>query len=144
MIIDSIRNYIRKCPYLNKFEGAVRVNVNYLDNNATSYSIEETPTNPLVKQYLNGDSLNEYKFIFCSREFYSSDVLQNINNSGFYEEFANWIYSQNLNRNFPILDKNCECIEIKTISSGYAFQVAEDKARYQIELSIKYYKKKEV
>lgn len=141
MIIDGIRKYIRKCPYLSKFEGAVRVNVNYLSENSTSYSIEEVPCNPILKQYIGGDSLRQIQFIFCSREPYGSDVLQNIDNSGFYEEFSDWIYEENQKGNLPTLENGCESLEIKTLSSGYAFQVSEDKARYQIELRLKYYKK---
>ena len=49
MIIDAIRTYIRKCPHLKKLNGAIRVNVNYLDDDSTVYSIEEVPCEPIVK-----------------------------------------------------------------------------------------------
>lgn len=142
MIIDSIRNYIKTCPCLEKFNGAVRVNVNYLDDNSTTYSLEEVPSNPFLKTYLDGSSINKFDFVFCSREPYSSDVLQNIDNSGFYEDFSNWIYEKNLKRDFPVLGENLEAMEITTTSTGYAIQVDEDSARYQISLSLKYFKKR--
>lgn len=141
MIIDGIRTYIRKCPNLKKLNGAIRVNVNYLDDDSTVYSIEEVPCEPIVKKYLNGDSVRQFQFILASREPYGPDVLQNINNSGFYEEFAEWIENENDIGNLPILNNNCEAMELKVLSPGYAFAVDEHKARYQIELRLKYYKK---
>lgn len=144
MIIEAIRNYIRTCSCLQEFEGVpglVKVNVDYLEENSTVYSIEEVPTDPIIKKYINGDSIRQFQFIFASREPYGADVLQNISNSGFYEDFANWIEAQNNNDNLPILDDGYESQEIKVLSPGYAFQVDVDKARYQIELRLKYYKK---
>ncbi|MBZ9608635.1 chloramphenicol resistance protein [Clostridium estertheticum] len=144
MIVEAVRNFIMKCPYLQEFEGIsglVKVNVDYLEENSTVYSIEEVPVDPVVKKYINGDSIRQFQFIFCSREPYGADVLQNISNSGFYFNFANWIEEQNNIENFPLLVVNCEATEIKVLSPGYAFQVDVDKARYQIELRLKYYNK---
>ena len=144
MIIESIRNFIRTCPYLQEFEGIegiVRVNVDYLEGDSTTYSIESTPCEPIVKSYIGGDTIRQYQFTFCSREPYGPDVLQNIDNSEFYENFSNWIEEQNNIGNLPCLTCNCKSQEIKVLSPGYAFQVDVDKARYQIELRLKYYKR---
>ncbi|MFA6867425.1 MAG: chloramphenicol resistance protein [Clostridia bacterium] len=143
MIIESIRNYIRTCPCLQEFEGAagiIKVNVDYLEEKSTVYSIEEVPTDPVIKKYVNGDSIRQFQFIFASREPYGADVFQNISNSGFYEDFANWIEEQNNDDNLPLLDEGYESQEIKVLSPGYAFQVDVDKARYQVELRLKYFK----
>lgn len=142
MIIDSIRNYIRTCPCLDTFSNVVMVNVNYLEPNTDTYSIEEVPIEPIVKKYINGDSIKQYAFIFTSREPYGADVLQNIDNSGFYEMFADWIERQNDNEIFPMLDGNLEPLSIEVTSTGYAFAVSEDTAQYQIQLRLKYFKKK--
>ncbi|MBU3107141.1 chloramphenicol resistance protein [Clostridium gasigenes] len=141
MIIDAIRKFIRQCEHLQEFNGAVKINVDYLAEESTQYSIEEVPCEPVLKKYVNGDSVRQYQFIFCSREPYGADVLQNINNSGFFEKFADWVEKKNINSYLPILDEGCESTELKVLSNGYAFQVSEDKARYQIELRLKYYKK---
>lgn len=142
MIIESLRNYIRQCPYLDMFNNAIRVNVNYLEPSANTYSIEEIPIDPILKKYVNGDSIRQYAFIFTSREPYGVDVLQNIDNSGFYEKFADWIESNNNNGIFPILENGLEPLEIKVTSTGYAFAVTESTAEYQIQLRLKYLKKK--
>lgn len=141
LIIDSLRNYVRKCPHLDTFNNAIRVNVNYLESNADTYSIEEVPIEPILKRYVNGDSIRQYAFIFTSREPYGADVLTNIDNSGFYEKFADWIEENNDNEVFPILENNLEPLEIKVTSTGYAFAVTEDTAQFQIQLRLKYFKK---
>lgn len=142
MIIDSLRDYIRKCPYLDTFNNAIRVNVNYLEPSPDTYSIEEIPIEPILKRYVNGDSIRQYAFIFASREPYGADVMQNIDNSGFYEQFAEWVESSNDNGIFPIMGKGLEPLEIKVTSTGYAFGVTESTAEYQIQLRLKYFKKK--
>lgn len=141
MIIKALRDYIRTCPYLDTFNNAIKVNVNYLEPNVDTYSIEEVPIEPIVKKYINGDSIRQYAFIFTSREPYGVDVLQNIDNSGFYEKFADWIESQNNNKIFPLLDNGLEPLEIKVTSTGYAFAVTEDTAQFQIQLRLKYFKR---
>lgn len=141
MIIDSLRAYIRTCPHLETYNNAIKVNVNYLEPNVDTYSIEEIPIEPILKRYVNGDSIRQYAFIFTSREPYGIDVLQNIDNSGFYEKFADWIENQNDNEIFPLLDNGLEPLEIKVTSTGYAFAVTEDTAQFQIQLRLKYFKK---
>lgn len=139
MIIESIRNYIKTCPYLDEF--AKGINVDYLAENSTTYSIEEVPCEPITKRYVNGDTVRQYDFIFCSREAYGPDVLQNIENCGFYEDFANWIESQSNIGILPKLSENKEASEIKVTTTGYAFQTDVDKARYQIQLKLIYFQK---
>lgn len=141
MIIDSIRNYMRNLNCLDTFNNAIRVNVNYLEPNADTYSIEEVPVEPIVKKYINGDSIRQYAFIFTSREPYGADVLTNIDNSGFYEKLADEIENNNNNEIFPLLDNGLEPLEIKVTSTGYAFAVAEDTAQFQIQLRLKYFKR---
>jgi len=129
-----------KC--LDTFNNAIRVNVNYLEPTPDTYSIEEIPIEPILKKYVNGDSIRQYAFIFTSREPYGADVLQNIDNSGFYEKLADEIESNNDNELFPILEDGLEPQEIKVTSTGYAFAVTESTAEYQIQLRLKYLKKK--
>jgi hypothetical protein len=142
MIIKSLQEFIKKCPYLDTFNNAIRVNVNYLEPSADTYSIEEIPIEPISKKYVNGDTVRQYAFIFTSREHYGANVIQNIDNSGFYEKFAEWIETNNDNEVFPTLDAGLEPLEIKVTSTGYAFAVTESTAEYQIQLRLKYLKKK--
>ena len=45
-IIKAIRGYFKKCPLLN----GKTINVNYLGEDAISYSIEEVPGNLTIKK----------------------------------------------------------------------------------------------
>lgn len=67
--------------------------------------------------------------------------MQNIDNAGFYEKFADWIENQNDNDILPVLENGLETLEIKVTSTGYAFAVTEDTAQFQIQLKLKYFKK---
>lgn len=141
MIIDGLRTYIRKCPALRKYNKAVKVNVDYLEDKPTTYSIEEVPSDIVIQKYVDGSSKRQYVFVFASRESYSEDVIDNINNSGFYEDFAEWLEEQNNNDNLPSIGDNKEVLKIEAITNGYAFKTDVDTARYQIQCRIIYLQK---
>lgn len=141
MIIDGLRTYIRKCPALRKYNKAVKVNVDYLEDKPTTYSIEEVPSDIVIQKYVDGSSKRQYVFVFASRESYSEDVIDNINNSGFYEDFAEWLEEQNNNNNLPSIGDNKEVLKIEAITNGYAFKTDVDTARYQIQCRIIYLQK---
>jgi len=137
-IIESVRNFIKTCPYLERFDGAVSVNVDCLSEEATSYSIEKIPTSPILKKYVGGGSLRQEVFIFCSREGYGEDVFQNIENSGFYEKFSEWIEEMNNKEIYPVLDEKRIPQKIEVTTNGYVFGTDIDNARYQIEFRLVY------
>lgn len=141
-VIESIRNFIKECPYLEEFEGAIRIGVDYLDKESTTYSIEKVPCNPIIKKYVDGSCKKQGLFIFSSRESYSPDVFNNLDNINFYEKFAEWIEEMNIKGELPLLDENRESEKLEVTSNGYAFQTDVDKARYQIQLRLIYLERK--
>ena len=104
MILDSIRNFIMACPYLKTIDSGV--NVNYLSDQADTYSINQEPDEIIIKKYVNGDTLREYNFILVSKEIYTDDVMKNIKISSFYEEFLDWLEEQTNKGNLPNLGEN--------------------------------------
>lgn len=138
MIIDAVRTFMLKCPHLNEF--AKGINVDYLSEDIDSYSIEETPCNPIVKRYVDGSTMRQFEFVLASRESYGPEILQNIENCGFYEHFADWIEKENKMNNLPILEKGLKAEKIECTSTGYAYQTEVDRARYQIQLRLTYFK----
>ena len=136
-IIESVREYIQNLSCLSTFNNAI--NVNYLSDDDNSFSLEEVPCNPIIKKYVDGSSLRQYQFIFTSKEPYSEEILQNIDNSSFYEDFANEIEEKNNKGDLPLLD-NLEARSIEVTSSPYCVRVTEDKAIYQINLNLIYFK----
>lgn len=141
-VIESIRNFIKKCPYLEEFEGAIRIGVDYLDKESTTYSIEKVPCNPIIKKYVDGSCKKQELFIFSSRESYGQDVFNNLENINFYEKFAEWLEEQNFNKNLPKLTGKYEAEKLEVTSNGYAFATDIDKARYQIQLRLIYIERK--
>lgn len=136
-IIEAIREYISKLDCLQEFENAI--NVNYLDSETDSFSIEEVPSQSIIKKYVDGSSIRQFQFTFCSREPYGSEVIQNIDNSTFYEDFANEIEDKNNKGILPLLE-DVEVRSLEVTSSAYAVSVTEDTAMYQINLNLKYFK----
>ena len=141
MIIKAIKDYISACSYLQEFEAAICAVVGSVASNSELYAIEVVKSEPILKKYMSGDTLRQCHFTFCSKESYGTDVLQSIESSSFYDDFENWIEQENNKGNLPSLTGNYIPVEIKVISSGYAFPVSQDKSRYQIELILNFYKK---
>ena len=137
-IIESIRNYIGNLDCMKTFENAI--NTNFLDGEVNSFSIEEIPCNPIVKKYTDGSTLRQFQFAFCSREPYGQEIIQQIENSSFYEDFSNEIESKNNQGILPIGINDIEPIGIEITSSAYVVTTEEDTAMYQINLNFKYLK----
>ena len=134
-IIEAIRDYIANMDCMKTFDNAI--NVNYLDSEIDSFSIEEIPCNPVVKKYVDGSSVRQFQFVFCSREPYGAEILQNIENSNFYEDFANEIELKNSKDILPNID-GIKSIEVT--SNAHTVSVTEDTSMYQINLNLKYLK----
>lgn len=128
-----MREYFCQCPLLK--EG--KIGVDYLGALATEYSVNPEACTPVVQQYTDGGSLRQYQFSFMSVEYYSSDALLNIENSGFYEVFADWVEQQNEIGNLPDV-QGIQSIEV--LSSAYLFAADEQTARYLIQCRITYLK----
>lgn len=141
MIIDCVRKFIKTCPLLQvDSRDRVKLGIDYLDNDTTTYSLEEVPVNPIIKKYIDGSSIRQATFIFSSREPYGPELQQQLENSGFYEDFSEWISKCNANGILPILDSGKECKNIEVITSGYAFNADSNNAVYQIQINLKYFK----
>ena len=134
-MIEEIRNYFLKNVSLTKeFDNIL---ADFLDDDATSYSIEPIPVEPKLKSYADGGSLNQYVFQFGSREFYDNSVAQNINNLGFYERFQEEIETNNKNGVLPDI-KGIQSIECLT--TGTIQDVQNGTAKYVIQMRITYEK----
>lgn len=135
-IIQGITDFFMGCPLLE--DGVFRVDA--LSGNGIEYAIETGVFNPIVQQYVNGDSLRQYQFNFTSRQYYSMNRIQNINNSAFYENLASWVEEQDRAENYPELPDGCEVQSMEVQSPGYIFDASMKNARYQIQLRLTYYK----
>lgn len=135
-IIDALEKYFIGCELLK--DGALRVD--YLGEKPVEYTIEVLPCDPVVKRYLGGSTVRQYLFAFGSREFYSQERLQNIQNSAFYELLADWVETKSMSGVLPELPDGMEAQQLEVVSSGYLFDGSMTNARYQIQLRLLYFK----
>ena len=135
-IIEGITDFISACPLLE--DGVFRVDA--LGNEPLEYCVETPIFDPVVQTYIDGSQIKQYQFNFSSREYYSMDRVENIQNSEFYEKFAGWIEQQNRAENYPDLPEGCETQQLEVLSPGYIFDATMQNARYQIQLRLVYFK----
>lgn len=135
-IIDGIRDYFLECPLLENN----RINVYYLGLEPIEFSIEILPTEPIIHRYVDGGAKMQYDFAFTSRNDYSSDVIDNIQNSSFYENLEEWIDNNNKKEIYPNMPSKCSAFNLQVVSSGYLFDSDTTTAKYQIQLKLLYTK----
>ena len=137
-LIETVRNYIASCPLL---ENNAILGIDKLDSIGIAYTIDAIPSDPIIKQYADGGQLRQFQFIFASRQYYGMNVLENLENSGFYENFVDWIEKNNargLSR-FINLGMDRKALSIAINSMPYVYDTEENTARYQVQLSLQYY-----
>lgn len=132
-IIDSIREFILTCPFLENW----RVNVDYLGT-GMEYSIDPLPCDPIVQRYVDGGAKKQFQFAFTSREEYDQDARINIENSGFYQGFEEWLEQKSFSGDLLDLGQGKTPVRIETLNSGYLYDADEKKARYRIECRLIY------
>lgn len=140
-IIERIKDYIMTCPFLEELSN---VNVDFLPEDPLTYSIEQTPSEPILKRYLDGSTERQITFVFACRMFYSDELINNIDNSGFFEKFQEWLFENSENDILPELDKGLIPYRMEAVSSGYLYDISGDlsNARYQIQCRLIYEKEK--
>lgn len=140
-IVESVKNYILTCPLLGDLG---RLNIDFLPENPDTYSIEEVPAQAILQKYIDGSTERQFVFVFASRFQYSEEVRNNIENSGFYEQFAEWLEQQTEAEILPELTGGRTATKIEAMSSGYLYDISGDltNARYQIQCRLIYDKER--
>lgn len=133
-LIECIRDFILTFPALDE-NGCLYVD--YLGDQAIEYSVEAVPCTPVFRQYTDGGCMKQFLFLFASREYYSADIIQCIENLSFYEDFSSWINQKNRSGELPDLDGRSP-VSIEVLTGGYAFDADSNTARYQMQLRLLY------
>ena len=127
--MELIKEFIETCPLLKNG----KVNVDYIKDKPQSYSIDETPVNPVLQNYADGGRQIQIQFDFSVQANFS--VLENIKNSKFCDDFTNWIYEQDKIGNLPKINNICW---IKCTGRGTILQTTETTAIYVIPMQVVY------
>ena len=140
-VIECIKDYILDCPYLDKL---ANLGINFLDKNSTNYSIEEVPGKTTTHKHVDGSRECEFTFVFASMFDFSEEIEVQINNSGFYEDFNDWIEDNDDNGIYPELKEGLIPTRIEVLTSGYLYAIVDGmrRARYQIQCKLTYEKER--
>lgn len=141
-IILSLYEYFKTCPFLRTYgDNYTKVYIDFSnDEEITTYSINETPCNPVLKTDVVGNTENQFLFTISSVESYGSDSDNNASNVTFYEEFSKWIKENNKLGILPVLESDKNATKIKCLTGGYMLQNSADvmSARYVIQMQLIY------
>ncbi len=127
--IELIKEFIETCPYLKNG----KVNVDYIKDKPQSYSIDETPVDPVLQNFSDGGRRLQIQFDFSIQASFSA--LENIKNSKFCDDFTDWIYEQNKKENLPKIDG---AVWIKCLGRGTILQTTDSTAIYVIPMQVAY------
>lgn len=134
-MIDEVREYIAECPYLDEY---AELNVEYLQDKVKTYSINEiVGYNPIISKDILGNTDRQFLFTFDSKLRWNEDVQNNIDNSKFFEDFRNWLETNNKNKIFPDITG---IYEIGVTTNGFIFATNANEAIYRIHCYLKYFK----
>ena len=133
-MISKIRQYFFDLGIIDENSN---INVDFLSNEPIEYVIEPIPIEPILRQYADGSSLRQFVFQFGSREYFGTDVIQNMKNTEFYEDFSELIEDNNRKGVLPKINgiQSIECLNNGTINEDNT-----DNAKYVIQMRITYYK----
>ena len=136
-VMQSVQKWLKT---YSKLSG--RLDVDFLDENADTYSVDTIPCEEIIKRYMDGGTVKQFQFAVSSRRFYEQNIKQNLSNLQFFEDLTAWVESKARSRQLPTMDKGRTAQKIVVTSTAYPFSISEDgKARYQIQMRLEYYQK---
>lgn len=127
--LEKIKEFIATCPLLS----GGKINLDYLEDEIDSYSIDKTPSNPILKPYTDGGGIYQITFDFVVAAPYSK--IENLTNSKFFEDFSGWIREQDKKGILPNIDG---AQHIKCTSPDYILQKVKTIAMYIIQMQFTY------
>lgn len=136
-VMESLQKWLKSYSGLSG-----RLDVDFLDEEADTYSVDTIPCEEVLKRYHDGSTRKQFQFAVSSRRFYDQNISQNLGNLQFFEDLTAWVEAKAAARELPIMDNNRSAQKIIVTSTAYPFLVSEDgKARYQLQMRLEYYQK---
>ena len=113
-----------------------QINANMLSNKVDDYSLDKIPTDTEVESWIIGIVKRRDVYSFRSRKSYSQDVVVNLKNMGFFEQFENAIKTNNEEGNLPDIEgiESIECLNTFTMISNNDGKTAT----FDIQIQITY------
>ena len=131
--INKLRDYLFEvvAEISNNYK---QINADFLSDDINNYSLDKIPTQSVVEAWIIGGELHKDVYSFRSRMAYSSDVINNIENIGFYELFEKIIKQRNDMNILPQIDgiQSIQCLNCGTLNNANT-KTAEFDIQIQIE-----------
>lgn len=132
--ISKLRKYLFEV--IDKIvKGDYQINADMLSNEIDNYSLDKIPTSSIVEQWITGVEIHNDVFSFRSRNAYSQDTINNLQNIGFFEVFEQII---NDNNNKGILPEIEGIESIKCLNQGTMISAETNTAEFDIQIQIIY------
>ena len=93
------------------------------------YSIDPLPCDPIVHRYTDGGAKKQFQFAFTSQEEYDQDARINIENSGFFQKFDEWLEEQDFTGTFPELEEGRDSSIIGNFKQRLSLRYKRDKCQ---------------
>lgn len=139
-VMECVQTWLRTYPGLSG-----RLDVDFLDDEADTYSVDTVPCEEVIKRYRDGSAVKQFQFCVASRRLYDQNIAQNLESLEFFEDLTSWVEGKAAARELPEMDNNRTAQKIIVTSTAYPFVVTEDgKARYQLQMRLEYFQKRSV
>lgn len=133
--ITKLRTYLFSIIDTLTTDKKYQINANMLSNDINNYSLDKIPTSSQVERWITGIEIHRDVFSFKSRNAYSQDVINNLSNIGFFEQFESIIKSNNKKGVLPEIEgiESIECLNNGTMLSSDT-----NTAEFDIQIQITY------
>lgn len=135
-MIEELYNFFAACPVL----AGAEMNVDYLDSEQGSYTIEALPCEPVLRRYHTGGERRQYCFQIALRQNYRGTPSENLRNEKICELIADWAEECSEKNLLPKLSDGKISQSLTVTTGGYMFDESSGHARYQIGFRLIYTK----
>lgn len=145
--IAAMREWLKTCPLIaeEQSETGAAFRISGLSPEPVAeFSIEDSPTDPVLVNYFSGRQMAK-SYLFLSRREYSEAQSVAIANSGFFEQLTDWVLAQNDRHRLPDLSacgNGKRPLNVSVTSSGYIVTSAAGACKMQLQLKLVYYQPK--
>jgi len=137
--IAKVRTYLFTILDTLLTDNKYQINANFLTNDVNNYSLDRLPVDDNVEQWII--PIKKYREVYelRSRNSYGQEVMENLTNIGFFEEFEEIINSNNNKGVLPDIEgiESIECLNVGALS------IADTQTSiFAIQIQINYIKNK--
>lgn len=140
--IKAVQEWLKTCSLVaGQLGNNVAFHIDYLPEDTTQFSIEDSPGDPVLQEFFSGRRKAK-NYVLASRMEYSESIAQQAANSGFWDDFADWIEAQSDAHNLPDLGEGRTAERVAVTNSGYIVTSEDGTCRFQIQIRLEYYQAK--